>query len=68
MNTVLKIALHAALFIVAFFIFFLGLGVGLALSPALGTLLWFVAGATIVGNIAWIVIRFRRRSNLTHTV
>ena len=47
---VLRIVLHVAIFAAAFLIFTLGLGVGLALNPAAGTLLWVVA----VGNAVWI--------------
>ena len=44
MKTVaVRIAAHVLLFVLAVVVFFLGLGVGLALNPALGTLLWIVA-------------------------
>ena len=67
MRTVLTTILHTAFVVVALFIFVLGLGIGLALNPALGTLLWVVAGVTAVGNTVWIVMRFRRRSGQGHT-
>ena len=46
---------HLLLFVGALFIFLLGLGVGLALNPALGTLLW-IAAFTVAGiNIFWMI-------------
>lgn len=51
----LKVAAHVLLFVLALIVFYFGLGVGLAFNPALGTLLWLVAGAIAVGNILWIV-------------
>ena len=46
---------HAFLFVLAFLIFYLGLGIGLAFNPILGTLLWLLAAAIAVGNILWLV-------------
>ena len=47
--------MHALLFGLAVVVFFLGLGVGLALNATLGTLLW-VAAAGIAGlNLLWII-------------
>ena len=57
----LRVVLHVAVFVAAFLIFTLGLGVGLALNPAAGTLLWLVAGVIAVGNAVWIVRRLRGR-------
>ena len=54
-NTPIRIAVHVVLFILAVVVFYLGLGVGLALNPALGTLLWIVSGAIVVLNLIWIV-------------
>ena len=54
-NTAVRIAVHVLLFILAVVVFYLGLGVGLALNPALGTLLWIVSGAIVVLNLIWIV-------------
>ena len=58
---ILRVVLHVAIFAAAFLIFTLGLGVGLALNPAAGTLLWLIAGAVAVGNAVWIVRRLRGR-------
>ena len=58
---ILRVVLHVAIFAAALLIFTLGLGVGLALNPAAGTLLWLVAGVIAVGNVVWIVRRFRGR-------
>ena len=52
---VLKIAVHAALFLVAIVVFYLGLGVGLQISPAWGYVLWGAALALVTLNILWIV-------------
>lgn len=49
----LKAAAHAALFLAAFIAFYLGLGVGLQISPFWGTVLWGVAIALL--NILWII-------------
>jgi hypothetical protein len=54
-NTAVRIAVQALLFVLAVVVFFLGLGIGLALNPALGTALWIASGAIIVLNIIWIV-------------
>ena len=51
----LKVSAHAALFLVAFVVFYVGLGVGLQVSPAWGTTLWVVAIVLAVLNILWIV-------------
>ena len=45
--------LHLLLFLVALVIFYLGVGIGLALNPFLGTLLWVLAGVLAVFNIRW---------------
>ena len=65
MRTTVRIALHVLIFIAAFFVFVLGLGIGLVLNPAIGTLLWLVAGLTAVGNVVWIARYFRKRSTET---
>ena len=52
----LKIAAHALLFVVAFVVFYLGLGVGLQYNSNLGTLLWLVAGAIVGLNVYWLFI------------
>ena len=59
-NTAVRIAVQALLFVLAVVVFFLGLGIGLALNPALGTLLWIVSGAIVVLNLIWIVKGLRR--------
>ena len=63
---IVKVLLHTAIFAAAFLIFTLGLGVGLALNPAAGTLLWLVAGLVAVANVIWIVRGLRRRSDQDH--
>ena len=63
---IVRVLLHAAIFAAAFLIFTLGLGVGLALSPVAGTLLWLVAGLVAVANVIWIVRGRRRRSDQSH--
>ena len=60
-RTILRVALHVALFGIAFFTFILGLGVGLAVNPTAGTLLWVVAGLIALANIVWIVVGRRKR-------
>lgn len=51
----LRVAAHAALFLAAFVAFYLGLGVGLQVSPFWGTVLWGVAIALALLNILWII-------------
>ena len=50
----LKIIAHVVLFLAAFIVFYLGLGIGLTRDPNLGTALWAVAGAIALGNLFWI--------------
>ena len=52
-----------AIFAAALLIFTLSLGLGLALVPAAGTLLWLVAGVIAVGNVVWIVRHRHARPN-----
>lgn len=54
-----QIVAHVLLFVLAFVVFYFGLGVGLQFNPALGTLLWLVAAAIVALNLLWIA-RFRR--------
>ena len=58
-GAIARIAAHALLFILAGFVFYLGLGVGLAFNPALGTLLWVAAACLVALNLLWI-LRWRR--------
>ena len=51
----LKVAAHVVLLFGAVVVFYLGLGVGLQISPLLGTALWIVAGAMVVMNVVWAV-------------
>ena len=55
----MKTAIHALLFVVAFALFFLGLGLGLQHDPTLGTALWIAAIAIAALNGLWI---FRSRA------
>ena len=59
MATHKRIVAHVLLFLLAVFVFYFGLGVGLQFNPALGTLLWLVAGAIVALNLLWMV-RSRR--------
>ena len=45
---------HLLVFALAFVLFFLGLGVGLAIFPPLGMLIWAVALGIAGLNILWI--------------
>ena len=55
MPTALKVTAHLLLFLAAIIVFYLGLGVGLQVSPLWGTVLWIAAGALIAVNILWLV-------------
>ncbi len=61
MKTGLRVALHVVLALVAVVIFYVGLGVGLILNPAMGTVLWFVSGALFVGNLLWLILFLNKR-------
>ena len=50
-----RIAAHVLLFLLAVVVFYLGLGVGLQVSPILGTLLWIAAAVIAVLNLFWIL-------------
>lgn len=54
-RTAVRIAVQVLLFMLAVVVFLLGLGVGLALNPTLGTALWIASGAIAILNIIWIV-------------
>ena len=43
---------RSLLFVVAVVVFFLGLGIGLAFNPIIGLILWVVAPAIAVSNLA----------------
>ena len=58
-TTIARIVAHILLFALAVVVFYLGLGVGLALNPLVGTLLWIVAAGVVALNLFWIV-RWRR--------
>ena len=60
MRHVFTIAWHLLLFLVAVVVFYLGLGIGLAWNPAVGTILWVVAGAIALGNLFWMVRSINR--------
>lgn len=55
MKTALKAAAQLLLFFVAVVVFFLGLGIGLQVNSALGTLLWLTAAAILAANLVWLV-------------
>lgn len=56
----IKAAAHAALFLLAVVVGYLGLGVGLQVSPVGAYILWGVAIAVILLNVLWIVRRIVR--------
>ena len=58
-GTIAHIAAHTLLLVLAVVVFYLGLGVGLAFKPALGTLLWVAAAGLVAVNLSWMV-RSRR--------
>ena len=51
----IRIAAHGLLFLLAFVVFYLGLGLGLAWNPLVGSLLWLAAGAIAALNLVWIL-------------
>ena len=57
----LRIVTHIVLFVLAFGIFYVGLAVGLQQDADWGTILWAVAMAIVVLNIAWMLLAGRRR-------
>ena len=57
----LKIVVHVLVFAAAVLVFYLGLGIGLALNPIIGTVLWVVAAIIAVLNIVWILRSSVRR-------
>ncbi|MCY3602110.1 MAG: hypothetical protein OXH12_03435 [Chloroflexi bacterium] len=59
MNVLMRMVLHALIFLVAAIVFFLGLGIGLSQNPAIGTLLWLVAAGIAVANVVWMTRRRR---------
>ena len=61
MRLVLGVLVHTSLFLAAIVVFYLGLGVGLALNATLGTAIWAVAGCLLFGNLAWIVLRLKSK-------
>ena len=61
MKTGIRIAVHVALALLAVVIFYVGLGVGLALNSAAGSALWFIAGALFVGNLIWLILFLNKR-------
>ena len=50
-----KVAVHVLLFLLAVVVFYLGLGVGLQVSPILGTFLWIAAAVIAALNLFWIL-------------
>ena len=52
----IRIAIQLAFYVLAFFIFFLGLGIGLALNPLMGMILVLSAFAMVGLNTAWLVM------------
>lgn len=58
MHKTLKTIAHVVLFLVAILVFYLGLGIGLAQDPLIGTALWALAALIALLNMFWI---FRSR-------
>ena len=54
--------IHRLLLVLAFCIFYVGLGAGLTLSPHLGTLLWLVAALLLAYAIRWFLNNPANRS------
>ena len=50
-----KITAHVLLFLLAVVVFYLGLGVGLQVSPTLGTFLWAAAAVIAALNLFWVL-------------
>lgn len=48
--------IQIAAYVTAFFLFFLGLGIGLAVNPLIGTLLMFTAFGIGGLNTVWIIL------------
>ena len=61
MGTSIRVITHVLLFLAAILVFVFGTGLGLAVNPVLGTVLWLVAGAMVVLNVLWI-LRWRRNA------
>ena len=55
MPRALKTTAHVVLFLAAFVVFYVGLGIGLTRDPNLGTALWALAALIAIGNIYWII-------------
>ena len=58
-TAIARIVAHILLFALAVVVFYLGLGVGLAFNPTLGTLLWIVAAGLFALNLFWMLRRRR---------
>ncbi len=54
MPKALKTIAHVVLFVAAFIVFYVGLGLGLTRDPNLGTAFWALAALIAVGNVIWI--------------
>lgn len=61
MPRAVKITIHVVLFVIAFIVFYLGLGIGLSRDPTIGTALWALAAVIAIGNFIWIA-RSRTRN------
>ena len=59
-RSAIQIGIHALVFLAAVVIFYSGLGVGLALNPMLGTLLWLVALSIAGLNLFFILLGWPR--------
>ena len=51
----LRVLLRLLLFPAAVLLFYLGLGLGLAINPLLGTFIWILAGGLFFWNLWWLL-------------
>lgn len=61
MTAFLRVATQISVFLIAGFVFFFGLGVGLSFNSTLGTLLLLAAGLIAAANVWWILRSPRSR-------
>ena len=61
MGRVLRIIVHALLFLIAVVLFYIGLGLGLQRDPTYGNILWITAAVIVALNLLWILLSLRRR-------
>ena len=62
LSRVARILAHVALFLIALFVFVLGMGIGLSQNPTYGMLLWLAAGLIAAANV-WLISRASGRKD-----